>query len=163
MLQEMEQQLADMKNSTDQRITQAEKYIQETQEAWQDAVTRASQAEKQAREFEKAVSSLQEQLQVDQVHQQLWVPERSNMPTTQVTEDLGAKPINDESMDKECTRNDDTEMIEVNRIFNCHMYCIGSSVHRDHLAMISVLPFPNPYDFADLWGGKLPDRVLDQE
>ena len=174
-----------------QRLSEAEKCIQTTTEAWQNAVTRASEAEKQAREFEKTVSSLREQLHVNKLHKQLWAPQRSDIPTLQIagnpsanlnsdesmenddadqvhkqlylppTEAAGnssADPTNDEPMESD---HNDAEM-EVDRTFNCYTYYTSLSVHRDCLAIIGVLPFPNPCDFVDLKGGEIQNQVLDQ-
>jgi hypothetical protein len=168
MLQAMEEQ--------NRRLSEAEKYVQTTTEAWQNAVTRASEAEKQAREFEKTISSLREQLHVNKVHKQLWAPQRSDIPTLQIagnpsahdesmenddadqvhkqlylplTEAAGnssTDPTNNEPMESD---HNDAEM-EVDRTFNCYTYYTSLSVHRDCLAIISVLSFPNPCDFVDL-------------
>ena len=69
MIQGMERQLTKMKRSTDEHIAQGE---QDSQEAWQEAIVQASSAEKWARELEKHLALLQEQQQIDQIHQQLF-------------------------------------------------------------------------------------------
>jgi len=159
----MGEQLANMKDSadqSDQRVSQAEKFAEEANAAWQDATTRASEAEKQAREFETIASSLQEQLQVQQ---QLMAPERLDIPTAQVAGNPTKEPVIDESMKN--IYDTDTEMYEVNRTI-CYTYCTSSSVHRDRLAMINVLRLPNPCDLVDLRGveiQEIQDQVLDQE
>ena len=131
----MEQKIADI-NERDQRI------IEETTEAWQSAVARASEAE-------KTVSSLQEQLHVQQ---QLWAPERPDIPT------MIPNPINDKSMRiMEGIVNDDDEDMEVNRIIVA-IHSTSSSVHR-HMSM----PFPNPSNSIDQWGAEIQDQMLDRE
>jgi hypothetical protein len=144
MLQEMEQQLANVKKSTDERIMQEEQHIQETQEAWQEAIIRASEAEKRTRVLEKTVSSLQEQLHVDQIHRQLWAPDRSEAPAATVVNDTLTEepamqvvgnsshdtpmegPASDESNNDRRSNDDDTEMSEVNRMFDCYVYTSSS-------------------------------------
>jgi hypothetical protein len=130
MLQEMERRLADLKKSTDERISQGESFFQEAQESWQEAVARASEAECRERELEKTVSHLQEQLHVDQIHRQLWPPHQSEAPVTQVAQGSSGDTLMDEpatqvvenstpvtSMEEPNERNrDDTEMVEVNKI-----------------------------------------------
>ena len=66
VLWEIKQQLADMKKSAEERMIQGQQNLDETQEAWQEAVARASDAEEQARKLEQTISNLQEQLQVNQ-------------------------------------------------------------------------------------------------
>lgn len=85
MLRGMEQQLANMKKAADEHINERERQIQETQEGWQEAITRASEAEGRARELQNTVSSLQEQLHINQVHQQLWRPDQPLAPDAQET------------------------------------------------------------------------------
>jgi hypothetical protein len=127
MLQEAKQQLANIKISADERI-------QETQEACQAAIARASEAEERARELEKTVSSLQDQLHVDQVHRQLWPPHQSEGTVAQVVENSsgdalmeepavqGVETSHDTSMashernSNRHSNDDDTDMSEVNRI-----------------------------------------------
>lgn len=121
----MEQQLANMKNSLDERIFQG---IQETQEAWQEASARASEAEERARELEKTISNLEEQLHVDRIHQQLWPPSQPEARDTHVVQrpsgdtlmggpatQVAGNSNHDTSME-EPDDDDDTEMREVNRI-----------------------------------------------
>lgn len=161
MVQEMEQQLADMKRSAD-----------ETQEAWQEAIARASEAEERARQFEKTVSVLQEQLHVDQIHRQLWAPDRSEAPAAQVVESSNDDTLMEEpatqvvgnsshDMSMEDHPNDvDTEMNEVNRMFR-QLYVYRLIYFRGCLITISVLPFPSQCNFRDLGEGE--NRAPNQE
>ena len=145
----MERKITEI-NERDQRL------IEETTEAWQSAIARASEAEKQNREFEKTVSSLQEQLHVTQVQQQLWAPERSEIPP----KNSSTNPVNDESMRiMEEILNDEDEDMEVN-IINVAIHSTSSSVYRH---MSSVLPFPNPSNSVDQWGAIIQDQMLDWE
>lgn len=128
----MEQRLADMKNSKDE-------CIQEAQEAWQGAITRASEAEERAMKLEKTVAILQEQLHVDQIHRQLWVPDQSKAPAGQVVQSSSGdtlmeepagqvggnsshdtsmeEPASDERNSNRRSNDDDTDMSEVNIMF----------------------------------------------
>ena len=80
MQQGMEKQLADMKISMDERMIQAEQHVKQVEEAWQEAITRASQAEARARELEKTIAAWEEQEQVDRIHRQLWATDQSGAP-----------------------------------------------------------------------------------
>ena len=110
----MEQQLVNMKNSIDERIFQG---IQETQEAWQEASARASEAEERARELEKTILNLEEQIQVERIHQQLWPPRQPEARDTLMGEpatQVAGNSNHDTSMEE--PNDDDAEMREVNRI-----------------------------------------------
>ena len=93
-MQAMHQQMADMKRTMDERLHQAEQGAQEAQEAWQDAVTRATMAEDRARGLEKAISSFQERKRVNNIHQQLCGPNHSEAPNQQII----AAPEEDDPM-----------------------------------------------------------------
>jgi hypothetical protein len=120
----MERQLTDMKRSTEERIAQGEEVFQQTQEAWQEAIARASEAEKRAREFEETISRLQEQQQVDQIHQQLW-PNGDTLMKAPATQAVG-NSSHDTSMEELASKrkdnkhsgddDDDTDMEEVKSI-----------------------------------------------
>jgi hypothetical protein len=126
----MERRLADMKKSTDERISQGEHHFHEAQDTWQEAITRACEAEQRARELEITVSHLQEQLHIDRIQQQLWPPHQSEAPVMQVAQGSSGDTLMDEpatqvvgnstpvtSMEVPNGRNiDDTEMDEVNKI-----------------------------------------------
>lgn len=118
MLQEMERQLADMKKSADQQIMERDQCIQEAQDAWQEVTARASEAEKRARELENIVSSLQEQVHVDQIHQQLNSSGDKSMEesATQVVGNSSHDTAMNEPVSDERRRlnDDDTDMGEVN-------------------------------------------------
>lgn len=133
MMQGMELQIADMEKSTNERLNQGRQYIEETQEAWQEAIMRASEAEKRTRELEKTVTLLQEQLHVNQIHQQLWAPHQSEPPAAQIVKSPSGDTTmgnssHDTSMEEPASderntngnSNDvdvDTDMSEVNRMF----------------------------------------------
>ena len=129
VLREIKQQLADTKKSTEERMIQGQQNLDETQEAWQEAVARASEAEERARKLEQTISNLQEQLQVNQIHQQLWPPHQPEPTVTQVVQNSSSDTLmnapavqvagnssHDTTMEEPPLNNDDTEMSEVNRV-----------------------------------------------
>lgn len=123
MQQGMEKQLADMKISMDERMIQAEQHVKQVEEAWQEAITRASQAEARARELEKTIAAWEEQEQVDRIHRQLWATDRSGAPVG----DSNMEPPVEESAVSYIGKGDsdkrsddyDVDMNEVNRMFDC--------------------------------------------
>lgn len=118
----MEKQLADMKISMDERMIQAEQHVKQVEEAWQEAITRASQAEARARELEKTIAAREEQEQVDRIHRQLWATDRSGASAG----DSNMEPPVEESTVSYIGKGDsdkrsddyDVDMNEVNRMFD---------------------------------------------
>jgi hypothetical protein len=110
----MEQQLTEMKTSTDERIAQGEQDYQTTQEAWQEAIARASEAERRAEEFEKALSHLREQQQVDEIHKQLWPAGQAAGNSSHDTS--MEEPASNEGNGNKGSSDDDTEMDQVKSI-----------------------------------------------
>ena len=91
----MEQQLADVKSSTDERIKQQEQFVHERQKGWQMAAQRATLAETRVRELKKTIARLQEQ-RVNETHHQPEAPPVGNS---------SADPI-DEPMEESIDRKD---------------------------------------------------------
>jgi len=89
-MREMHQQMADMKSAMDEQLHQAKQRVQEAQEGWQDAVTRATTAEEHAMMLETEFSS-----KVDnQLCRQNW----KNAPNQQMIGSLSAAPVEDDLM-----------------------------------------------------------------
>ena len=94
-MQEMHQQMANMKSAMDEQLHQAQQGAQEAQEAWQDAVTRATTAEERARMLETEFSSFRDRQEVD-VDQQLHRQNGENAPNQQVLGSLSVGLVEDD-------------------------------------------------------------------
>ena len=115
--------------STDEHMAQGEQDYQETQEAWQEAIMQASDAEIWARELKKILALLQEQQQFDQIHHQLF-PCQSEALVAHVGQSssgdmqMGELESNERNGNK-CSSDDDDddmEMGQVKSIFNRYLY-----------------------------------------
>lgn len=109
--QTMQKQLADMKTSMGERIIQAGQYIQKIEKALEEANTRASQAEIQARELQKTVATWEEQAE-NNMNQQCYPP------ASQAVGNSGVEPV-EESMESDGDRSLNDHDMEVNRMFDC--------------------------------------------
>ena len=163
----MEQQLAEVRSSTDERMKQAEQFVQDSQDGWQSADKRARQAEKRASELEKTIASFQKQQQVDRIDQlRPEAPPVGNSSTPvdeQMEESIGGKSKESERNGNGHLNDDDVDMdmIEVTKcsaaILCAHLF------HRDTLKNRSITPFRNPCNLVDLREEQLLDEVLNQE
>ena len=121
MQQGMEQELANMKASADEHINQVEHYSQKIEEALQEAIARASEAEMRVRELENIRVAQEEQSWRNSIHQWLWTPDRSGVPVPQVMGNSNTEPVQESNMDavEELPMQSDMDMNEVNRMFKC--------------------------------------------